>query len=72
MSRAINVNLTQNEVRAAVQKHGTVISSIEPLFPHGTRVVLINADHAAILRRAFASEIIAGPVVRTPLRTRRA
>lgn len=72
MSRAINVKLTQNEVRATVLKHGAVISSIEPLFPQGTRVVLTNADHAALLRRAFATEIITGPVARTPLRTRKA
>lgn len=71
MSRAINVNLTHDEVRAAASKQGASISSMEPLFPQGTRVVLKNADQAASLRRAFKPNVIEGPVVRTPLRAGR-
>jgi hypothetical protein len=69
MSRAINLDLTDDEVRAAVRKQGAVISAIEPLFPRGTRVVLKNADDAAAIRRAHKAQVIEGAVVRTPLRT---
>jgi hypothetical protein len=69
MTRAINLNLTRNEVEAAVLKHGAVISAIEPLFPRGTRVVLKNGDDAAAIRRSLKARIIEGPVARTPLRT---
>lgn len=70
MSRAINVDLSRSETEAAVAKLKAVATSIEPLFPRGTRVVLTNADHAAALRRVFKKHVIEGPVVRTPLRTR--
>ena len=69
MSRAMNLNLTRAEVEAAVLKHGAVISSIEPLLPSGTRVVLTNAEQAASLRRKLKTQIIEGKVRRTPLRT---
>jgi hypothetical protein len=71
MSRAINLNLTRDEVKAAVLKQGAVISAIEPLFPRGTRVVMKNGDHAAVMRRTLKAQIIEGPVLRTPLRTMR-
>lgn len=69
MSRAINLNLTRDEVRVAVLKHKAVISAIEPLHPRGTRVVLTSADQAAVVRRALKADLIAGAVTRTPLRT---
>lgn len=71
MSRAINLDLTHEEVEAAVAKHGGLISAIELLHPRGTRVVLTTADHAAVLARALKSKIIEGVVVRTPLRPTR-
>jgi transcriptional/translational regulatory protein YebC/TACO1 len=70
MSRAINLNLTHDEVTAALSKQGAAMTSIEPLFPRGTRVVLKNADQAAVMRRALKTKIIDGPVNRTPLRTK--
>lgn len=69
MSRAINLNLTLDQVKAAVLKHDAVISSIEPLLPKGTRVVLTNADQAAALRRTLKTSLIEGAVRRVPLRT---
>jgi hypothetical protein len=72
MSRALNLNLTYEQVQTAVTKHAAVISAIEPLYPRGTRVVLKNADQAATLGRALKASLIEGPVVRTPLRTQRA
>lgn len=68
MSRAINLDLTQDEVRAAVLKHGGAVSAIEPLHPRGTRVVLMRPEQAATIRRVLKLKIIDGPVVRTPLR----
>lgn len=68
MSRAINLNLTEDQVRAAVRQHAAAITAIEPLFPLGTRVVLMSADDAAAMRRALKTHIIEGTVSRTPLR----
>lgn len=70
MSRAINLDLTREQVVAAASKHGAAISSIIPLHPRGTRVVLLNSEEAAVLRRALTKVIIEGPIVRTPLRPR--
>lgn len=72
MSRALNLDLTHAEVESAVIKHAGVISAIEPLYPRGTRVVLKNAEQAATLALALKKKVLHGPVVRTPLRTRRA
>jgi predicted xylose isomerase-like sugar epimerase len=69
MSRALNLAMNNDQVRAAATKQGASISSIEPLFPQGTRVVLKNADQAAVMRMACKRQLIDGPVVRTPLRT---
>lgn len=71
MSRAINLSLTREEVVAAAIRHNAAISSIMPLHPRGTRVVLLNAGEAAVLRRALKAQIIDGIVVRTPLRPKR-
>jgi predicted xylose isomerase-like sugar epimerase len=72
MSRALNLNATQADVRAEADKRGARITSIEPLYPSGTRVVFANGDAAAAIARAFKSRVVHGPVVRTPLRTKRA
>jgi hypothetical protein len=68
MSRALNLNLTVEEVRAALTKHGGVISSIEALRPAGTRVVLTRGEHAANLRQVLVGDLIDGKVTREPLR----
>lgn len=71
MSRAINLDLTQDQVHAAVLKHGAAISAIEPLYPRGTRVVLMRPEQAETMRRVLKLKIIDGPVVRAPLRPAR-
>jgi hypothetical protein len=71
MSRALNVSASQADVKTLAERHDARITSIEPLFPSGTRVVFANGDAAARFARAFKSQILPGPVVRTPLRTRR-
>ena len=65
MSRAMNVNIDQAEVIARCAKHNAAISAIEPLLSGGTRVVLVNADDAAVMRAAFGSKVIDGTVSRT-------
>lgn len=70
MSRALNLNVAQTDVRAEADRRGARITSIEPLYPSGTRVVFSNSVDAARVAKTFKSKMVAGPVVRTPLRTR--
>lgn len=65
MSRAMNVNMDQADVIARCAKNKAAISAIEPLVSGGTRVVLVNADDAAVMRAAFGSKLIDGVVSRT-------
>lgn len=64
-SRAINVTTDRAAVEALCVKHKTTISAIETL-PRGagTRVVMMNGDDAAIMRRAFGKAVIEGKVER--------
>ena len=64
-SRAINVTGDRATVDALCAKHNAVISAIETL-PHGagTRVVMMNSDDAAVMRRAFGKTVIKGKVER--------
>lgn len=70
MSRAFCVKLPMPDVVALCAKHKTTTSVVEPLQSGGTRVVLVNSDDAAVMGRVFAGKLIAGNVVRTPLRVR--
>ena len=65
-SRAMNVTASQADVRALCERHKTSISAIEALPAGGTRLVLSNADDAAVMRKAFKSKLIVGDVARTP------
>lgn len=65
MSRALNVNAEQAHVVATCAKHKATISAIETLLSGGTRVVLMNADDAANIRKAYGSKVMTGPVKRT-------
>lgn len=64
-SRAINVTTDRAAVEALCAKHNVTISAIEAL-PRGagTRVVTMNGDGAAIMRRAFGKAVIEGKVER--------
>ncbi|RHW16497.1 hypothetical protein D1610_15515 [Sphingomonas gilva] len=66
VSRAINVDADEKDVRAACARQSATISAIEPLLPSGTRVVLNNAGAAAKMRKAFGSKLLTGPVTRLP------
>jgi hypothetical protein len=69
MSRALNLNAPQEHVLATCAKHKAPITQIETLVSGGTRVVLKNADDAAVIGRAYRNSIIDGTVTRTPSRT---
>ena len=71
VSRAININATQDHVRATCAKRKIPISAIEALQSGGTRVVLNNADDTAIVAKAYRSKVIAGEVRRMPTRLNR-
>ena len=63
-SRAINVSGTEAEVRAECIKHDLPISAIETLLSGGTRVVMMDGDAAAKMRKVFKKQILTGPVNR--------
>jgi hypothetical protein len=65
MSRAMNVTVTEVEVRAAAAEHGTPISAIETILSGGTRVVFMNGDDAERMRRHFTDKMVVGAVTRT-------
>ena len=65
-SRAINIAADRAHVIATCRTKNTPISAIEDLPSGGTRVVLMNGDDAAIVRRAYGKKVIVGSVARTP------
>jgi len=67
MSRALNIDASQEQVRAACAKHDAGISAIETLPGGATRVVLMSGDGAALVGRSFGSRVITKPLARTPL-----
>lgn len=66
MSRALNINATQDHVIAACAKHKVPISAIETLQSGGTRVVMNNADDTARIAKAYGSKVITGKAIRFP------
>ena len=68
MSRAINLNATQDHVIAACAKRKIGISAIETLQSGGTRVVMNNAADTALIAKAYGSKVLAGKVVRAATR----
>lgn len=68
MSRAININATQDHIVATCAKRNVPISAIEALRSGGTRVVMNNAADTAVIAKVYGSKTIAGAVKRTPTR----
>jgi hypothetical protein len=68
MSRALNLDASQEDVLATCAKKNAPITQIETLASGGTRVVLQSADDAAAIGRFYKGKIITGPVQRTPAR----
>ena len=64
-SRAINIDASEADVRAVCAKQDAAISAIETLLSGGTRVVLLNGDGAARVRRSFKAKLLTGNIVRT-------
>ncbi len=68
MSRALNIDATEDHVLATCLSKNAPISTIEKLHSGGTRVVLLNAFDTATIRKAYGTKIITGNVRRTPTR----
>lgn len=66
MSRAINLNATEDAVRTACTSLSVQISAIEPLLSGGTRVVLSTSVGAEALRTKMKTKIMLGRVERSP------
>jgi len=66
MSRAMNVNLTESQVRRVCEGMSIAITAIEPLIPSGTRVVCQNVEGSLALWNKLRANIIPGPVRRMP------
>lgn len=68
MSRALNIDATEDHVAATCAKKHAAISAIETLPSGGTRVVLLNTIDAATIRKAYGAKVIEGTVRRKPIR----
>jgi len=68
MSRAINLNATQEHVIAACAKRKIGISAIETLQSGGTRLVMNNAEDVAAIAKIYGAKVLAGKVVRIATR----
>lgn len=71
MSRALNVNATEADIKAACETAGITISTIERLLSGGTRVVFNNSVDAASMARTYKTKLLTGPVTRTQTRLNR-
>ena len=67
MSRALNLNATEDSVKAACIASKIDISAIEPLLSGGTRVVCLTSEGARVLRKSMKTKLIEGRVQRSPL-----
>lgn len=66
MSRALNLDVSQEDVLATCARKNAPITQIEILASGGTRVVLRSADDAAIIGRHYKGRVITGAVQRIP------
>lgn len=66
MSRAVNLDLSEVEVRARCHESGVSISAIEPLKSGGTHLVCTTTDGADEMRLRFTDHVIRGAVRRFP------
>lgn len=66
MSRAMNVNVSPEEVRDTCLQYHIATTAIEALLPAGTRVVCQTSEGADALRKRLKSRLIEGAVKRSP------
>lgn len=71
MSRAININATQEHILGRCAKHNVRVTAIEGLHSGGTRVVMSTAADAVSIAKLYGSKVIGGRVERTPLKPAR-
>ena len=64
MSRAMNIKLTEPEVRAGCEQAGISISAIEVLPSGGTHLVCTTIEGADDARKKFKKNLIEGRVKR--------
>jgi len=70
MSRCINLQLSEAEVRKHCTQRDIGVSVIEPLTSGGVRLVCTSGDGAEQIRRGLKTKIIAGEIIRTRIRPR--
>ena len=70
MSRAMNINLSEEQVRQACDAVGAEISVIEKLEPSGIRLVCTSSEGATAVRHKLRTKMIDGPVKITRERAR--
>ena len=68
ISRALNINATEDHVRATCAKRSVTISAIESLVSGGTRLVTSNSADSAVIAKVYGTKVMTGVVRRTPLR----
>jgi hypothetical protein len=66
VSRAVNLSLSQTDVRARCTESGVSISAIEPLKSGGTHLVCTTREGADEIRLRLQDHIIPGVVRRFP------
>jgi hypothetical protein len=66
MSRAVNVQGTESEIKAVCNGLGIAFSVLEPLKSGGMRLVLNNSTDALAVRAKMKTKLISGPVERSP------
>lgn len=66
MSRAMNLKLTEDNVRARCEESGVTISAIEPLPKGGTHLVCRTIEGADEMRLRLGDFLITGAVRRFP------
>lgn len=70
MSRCINLQLSETDVRKHCTKSGVGVSVVEPLTSGGVRLVCMSSNGAEQIRRDLKSKIITGETIRTRIRPR--
>jgi len=66
MSRALNLQLSEADVRARCHESGVSFSAIEPLRSGGTHLVCTTGDGADEMRLRLGDHVIHGVVQRFP------
>jgi hypothetical protein len=66
MSRVINLQMAEADVREQCRKSAIGVSSLEVLQSGGVRLVTSSVDGAEKIRKKLKSKIVQGDVQRTP------